>query len=126
MSADKVVEIIKKCITGIYDSLENCITSVTISAGKRTVKVCIVLAVLLCISLLLLWVGLPSFISWKEALAALAIAGGVATVDSGNQNAIKKIRKKLKGVEVQDDEQQYAVSGCANGESHTSTEGGET
>lgn len=101
----KAVSTLKRCITTVFDSLENCVTSVTISAGKRTLRVCIILSVLLCISVLLEWLGLPSFVTWEEALVALGIAGVIAVVDSGNQNAIKKVRKKLKGAECQDDKQ---------------------
>lgn len=92
----KIKEFLKKCIEVVMNSLEECIDSITLEAGKRMLKVWIVSACMLLLSIILELIKVFTFISWQEALTCLILATIICLVDQSNQNTIHRFIKQIK------------------------------
>lgn len=92
----KLKEFSDKCVQFVMDSLEGCINSITLAAGRRMLKVWMVSFCILILSVILRILKIFSFISWQEALTCLILSTIICLVDKSNQYAILILKKQIR------------------------------
>lgn len=93
---EKVIAFILRCVTGIYDALEDCVEHVTLAAGKRVLYVFLLSIVGVVFAIVCHILKIDHFIDVDEAVMCAAIAVILCAVDKSNQNALGKITKQIK------------------------------
>lgn len=91
----KGMDIIKKCIVGIMDCLENCVGSMTYVAGQRVAKVFLAAVGMLVFSLVCQAFGRWTVITWQEATCCVIISGVLSLLDESGRGKIGRMVKEV-------------------------------
>lgn len=92
------VEIIQAAIDSVYDALEIVYADFTIAVGKQLLYVLICCGALLVLSLLMLFLNLPAFITWQESLGATIVVGIVYSIKFISSSSVNRYTDKLKEI----------------------------
>jgi hypothetical protein len=82
-------------INSCMDCIEDCISSISATRGKRLKEVFIACVIFLCVSVVLRIMELPAFITWQEALPAVFMSAYLTFMNCINMSVIKAVRKRL-------------------------------
>jgi len=89
-------KILQALVISIFDCIEDVVGTLTLVAGKRTLRVFLICFVSLVISVICKLLGLFTFISWQEALIACAVMGVISAINYKNELHIDNIKKVIR------------------------------
>lgn len=93
---EKVIAFILRCVTGIYDALEDSVEHVTLAAGKRVLYVFLLSLAGVAFAVICRLLSIDHFLDVDEAIVCAAIAAILCAVDKSNRNTLGKITKQIK------------------------------